>query len=84
MAKLKNWNWSRSKSRNISKSKNLTEVQSASTIAKSNFLILNAKIVFTKLKQEFIQVQIFYLFNSKYQIQIKTNVLSYTIKNVLG
>ena len=47
MAKLKSGNLLKSKSRNLSK---FNKVQSTDIIEKSNFLIFNARVSFTKLR----------------------------------
>ena len=56
----------------LSKSKNLT------------FLTTDARQAFTQLRQTFIETSIFSYFDSKRHIKIKTNVSSYTIRNILS
>lgn len=70
------------KSRNQIKSKK---------IAKNNFIRIRpsfftsvARKVFKKLRFVFNKALIFYYFNLKYYIQVKTNVLGYTIRSVLS
>ena len=54
LAKLKNRKLLMFRSKNLFKSKNLTQVQIISSIKKLNFLIPNAKAVFIELRQIFI------------------------------
>lgn len=46
---------------------------------RAGFLTPRARLVFTKLRQVFIETLILYYFDLKYYIQIETNVLDYTI-----
>lgn len=43
------------------------------------FFIFKTKLAFTKSKQLFIKVLIFYYFNPKYHIQIETNTFKYAV-----
>lgn len=49
---------------------------------KACFFTPGARLTFTILKQVFTKVSIFYHFNPKYHIQIKTSILGYTIGRV--
>ena len=53
MTKSKSRNLLNSKSRTLSKFKNSIKTQGIGIIKKSNFLTLNTKVVYTKLKQVF-------------------------------
>ena len=79
----------KSKSQDKSKSKNLVN----SFLAKSQafaqgfglgFITLEAKQVFTKLRQDFIKVPIFHYFDSDYHIWIEINKSNYSISGVLS
>lgn len=50
----------------------------------TEFLTLGAKKIFIYLQKAFIKVPILRYFDSKYYIYIKTNVLGYTIIEVLN
>ena len=50
LAKLKNWNLPKSKFRNLLRSKIFIKFQNISTSKQLNFLILNTKVVFNKLR----------------------------------
>ena len=60
-----------SKSKKLSKSKKMVE--------SLDFLILRAKLAFTKLRQRFFKSLIFYYFNPKHHIQIEIDVSEYAI-----
>ena len=64
------------RSKNLLKSKTFLNT---STIEKSSFLTLSTGMFFTKLRQTVIHLRIYLHFDSKYYIQIKTNISSYTI-----
>ena len=51
LTKLQSWDFSKSRSRNLSKLKNFIKFQNTNIIAKLNFLISNIKINYIKLKQ---------------------------------
>ena len=59
----------------LSKSKNLS---------KSDFFILRAKLVFTKLRQAFVKAPILYHFDPKRHIRIETGTSDYAIGGVFG
>lgn len=44
-----------------------------------SFLTLDAKLISLQLRQVFTKAPIFYYFNSKHYISIKTNTFGYTI-----
>ena len=69
------------KGQKTSKSKNLSK--SKKTV-KSDFLIPKARLMFIELRQAFIKAPIFHHFDPEYHIQIKTNVLGYSINRVLS
>ena len=64
-----------SKSKNLSKSKDMVGL---------DFLTPKAKLAFTKLRQVFVKALILHYFDSKRHIQIETDVLGYVIGGVLG
>lgn len=49
-----------------------------------SFLTPGARLVFTKLRQAFIKALILHHFDSKYYICVKTNILKYTIGEILS
>ena len=57
---------------------------SKSEKTESDFFISVARLVFTKLRQEFVKALIFYHFNQKCHIQIKIDALSYAICGILS
>ena len=73
MAKSKSWNLLESRSRNVFRFK---KVQSTSTIEKLNFLTSNTKVVFTKLREAFIQILSFWYFSIEYHIWMKINIVN--------
>ena len=62
-----------SKFKNMSKFKKIVEL---------DFLILRARLAFTKLRQIFVKVPIFHHFDPKRHIQIKTDISGYIIGRV--
>ena len=70
------------KVRNLSKSKNSSK--SKRTVKCSDFLILGAKLAFTKLRQAFFKALILYLFHLELHIWIETDASGYTIDGVLS
>ena len=50
----------------------------------SGFLTSKARLTFAKLKQTFIKTQIFYYFDPKYYIHIKTNTFGYIMSRVFS
>ena len=48
------------------------------------FLIPKTRLVFTKLKQVFIETLIYYYFYSKYYIRIEINIFEYVISKTLS
>ena len=64
-----------SKSKKLSKSKN---------ILGSDFFTPRAKLVFTKLRQVLIKTPILHHFDPKHHIQVETDVLGYTIGRVFS
>ena len=61
----------------LAKSKLLVEISFG-----LHFLTFRARLVFAKLKQTFIETSIFYHFDLKYHICIRSNVFDYIINNV--
>ena len=53
-------------------------------IGSLDFLILRARLVFTKLRQAFVRALILYYFDPECYIQIKTNALCYAIDGVFS
>ena len=66
----------KTKSKNLSKSKK--------TIGSSDFLILGAKLAFTKFRQAFLKAPMLYHFDPERHIRIETDVLGYAIGGVLS
>ena len=50
----------------------------------SDFLILEAKLLFTKLKQAFVKALILYYFDLEHYIQVETDISGYAIGGVFG
>ena len=65
-----------SKSKNSSKSKKM--------VGSLNFLILEAKLAFTELRQAFLKVAILHHFDPKCYIRIETDALVYAIDGVFS
>ena len=65
----------------MSKSKNLSK--SKKTVG-SDFLILETRLTFTKLRQAFVKALILYHFDPEYHIQVKIDVSGYAIGKVLS
>lgn len=73
------------KSKIMIKSKNYNSPSNSRNMeARPGFLILEARLTFTKLRQAFIKALIFYYFDSKYHIRIKINISRYTIGRILS
>ena len=70
------------KSKNLFKSKKLSK--SKKIVRSLDFFTPEARLVFTKLKQVFVKALIFYHFDSKRHIQIKTDVLNHAIGEVFS
>ena len=68
----------------INFSKNLMYMPNIRAIKEPIFLIPNAKKINNYLKQAFIKASIFWYFDLKSYIQIKTHVSSYAINRVLS
>lgn len=51
-------------------------------ISKLNFFILQARLLFDKLRQMFIEIIIFYYFDFEYSTYIKSDIFSYAIDGV--
>lgn len=51
---------------------------------KYNFLTLEVKLSFTQLRQVFTKTLIFCIFDLKYYIWIKINILGYAISSILS
>ena len=56
----------------------------SNNMGESKFLTFGAREAFNHLRHAFIKVPIFWLFDSEYHIQIKTNISGYVIKEVLS
>ena len=54
------------------------------TVRFSDFFTPKARLAFTKLRQVFVKVSIFYYFDPKYYIWIKMDALGYTIDRILS
>ena len=52
--------------------------------AKTGFLILEARLVFTQLRQAFVEAPILHYFDLKSHIRIETNISGYAISGVLS
>ena len=63
----------------LSKSKNLSK-----SIVRSDFLTLETKLAFTKLRQAFIKAPIFYHFDPECHIRIETDTSGYTIGRIFS
>ena len=77
------------KSQNLVKSeKKLSKIENLPNFnikkVESSFLTFDAKIAFNYLWLTFIKTLIFWYFDSKYYIQIETNVFRYVINNKLS
>lgn len=48
----------------------------------SGFLTLEARLIFIKMRETFVEALILYYLNSEYHIQIENNVFSYMIGGV--
>ena len=72
------------KSKILVKSKNHDFLKLKTEKARINFLIPEAWLAFTQLRQAFIKVSIFHYFYPKCYIRIETNASSYTIGDILS
>ena len=70
------------KGQKTSKSKNLSK--SKKTVGSSDFLIHEARLGFTELRQASVKAPILHHFDPKRHIQIETDVLGYAIGEVLS
>ena len=69
-------------SKNSSKSQNLSKSKKA--IGFSDFFTLEAKLVFTELRQVFLKASILHYFNLEHHIRIETDVSGYAFGGVLS
>ena len=70
-----------SKFKNLSKSKKSSK--SKKTVG-SDFLTPGARLVFTKLRQVFVEALILYYFNLKHHIRVEMDISGYAISRVLN